>query len=156
MTPRRETRPIIVEQTYDVPTEVVWQAITDGGEMSQWFFSTIETFEATVGFETRFTVEADGVDYVHLWRVEGVVPLRALRYRWRYEGLPGDSEVLWELSSTAEGAHLKLTHTIFESFPADDPAFTRAAGVDGWTFFLRERLCGFLSTSRLGDPKPGA
>ena len=136
--------PIVVEQEYGAPPEVVWQAITDPQQMCQWFFEPIAEFDATVGFSTRFVVQCEGDDYPHLWDVTEVAAPRRLAYRWRYEGIAGDSFVTWEIDETPNGTKLTLTHTGHETFPRDDPAFSRELGVAGWTHFLQTSLKAFL------------
>jgi len=136
--------PIVVEEIYPVAPAVVWQALTDPTQMSQWFFEPIESFRPEVGFETRFTVRAFEKDFVHLWKVTEVVPLHRLAYTFDYEGYHGDAGVTWELEEVADGTRLTLTHRGVESYPRDEPAFEREAGVAGWTYFLRESLKGFL------------
>jgi len=140
-----EARPIVVTQTYPVPPEVLWQAITDPQQMPQWFFDTIEAFEPRVGFETVFVVVADGDAYTHRWTVTEVVPREKIVYRWRYDGIPGDSTVTWQLAPTAQGTRLTLTHAGGETFPQDNPVFFRETGVEGWTYFLQDSLKSFLA-----------
>ena len=136
--------PIVVEAEYEAPIEVVWTALTDPAQMPRWFFEPIAEFRPEVGFETRFTVRADGNDYVHDWRVAEVTPPKRMVLSWRYDGLPGDSTVTWELSETDGGTALRLTHKILEPFPQDDPAFHRETGLSGWKYFLQESLKAFL------------
>ncbi|MFQ5525224.1 MAG: SRPBCC domain-containing protein [Thermoanaerobaculia bacterium] len=97
-----------------------------------------------VGFETQFHVHIEGRDYLHLWQVIEVVPQTRIVYEWRYGGYPGDSVVSWELSETPSGSKLRLTHEGHETFPRDDPAFSRKAGEAGWKYFLQESLKGFI------------
>ena len=126
------TEPIVVEQAYDVPGSTVWRAITDKDQMRQWYFETMTEFKPEPGFESSFIVQCEGVDYSHLWTVTIVVPETKIAYRWRYEGYPGDSTVTWDLSDTPRGTLLKLTHSGIETFPQDDPIFSRESGVAGW------------------------
>jgi uncharacterized protein YndB with AHSA1/START domain len=104
-----DTRPIVVEETYPVDRPTVWTAITDPARMSQWYFEPIATFRPEVGFETRFTVQSQGKNWVHLWRVTEVVPESRLAYTFNYEGYEGDASVLWELWDVAGGTRLRLT-----------------------------------------------
>ena len=138
------TSPIVVEQTFDVPIAMVWKAITDKAQMPQWFFEPIADFEPRVGFETQFTVVAEGRDYQHLWKVIDVVPESRIVYAWRYGGIPGNSTVSWELSETPDGTKLRLTHSGHETFPQDNPIFKREMGVAGWKYFIQESLKAFL------------
>lgn len=136
--------PIVVEQTFRAPIAVVWKAITDTDQMRQWFFGAITEFEPELGFRTQFTVRSGDRDYAHLWNVTEVVSERKIAYDWRYGGVPGDSSVTWELSETADGTKLTLTHAGIETFPQDDPVFSRESGQAGWGYFLHDSLKAFL------------
>jgi uncharacterized protein YndB with AHSA1/START domain len=137
--------PIVVERTYRAPIASVWRAITDETEMPLWFFEPIRSFRPELGSETRFTVHNEGRDYVHAWKVTEVIPGKKIAYDWRYPGIPGESVVVWELSETADGTRLRLTHTGVETFPQDgDPAFLVESGRAGWNHFLGERLKAHL------------
>jgi uncharacterized protein YndB with AHSA1/START domain len=138
------TDPIVVEQTFNAPTAVVWRAITDPGQMRQWYFEPIVNFKPELGFESQFNVRCEERDFLHLWKVTDVVHKKRLAYRWRYDGYAGDSTVVWELSETPNGTRLLFTHVIHESFPQDDPMFSRESGQAGWDYFVRERLKAFL------------
>ena len=135
--------PIVVEQTYDAPIEVVWKAITDKDQMRQWFFKPMTEFEPEIGFETQFDVRCEGKDYLHLWKVTDVVPQKRISYQWRYGGYPGDSSVTWELSEGRDGTKLLLTHAGHETIQGD-PIFSRESGVAGWSYFLHDSLKAFL------------
>ena len=136
--------PIVVEQDFEAPISVVWKAITDQQQMPSWFFDTIEEFRPEIGFEARFNVHAEGRDFLHVWRVREVVPEQKLVYGWRYEGIPGDSTVRWELTETPTGSKLVFTHENHEPFPQDDPVFTREAGEEAWDYFIRNTLKAFV------------
>lgn len=139
-----DTKAIVVEQTFNAPIVVVWKAITDKDQMRQWFFDPIAEFEPKIGFETQFNVRCEDQEYVHLWKVTNVVPERRIAYQWRYGGYPGNSLVTWELSEVRDGTNLKLTHEGHETFPQDNPIFSRESGQAGWEYFLRESLKAFL------------
>lgn len=140
--------PIVIEETFDAPIAEVWQAIVDSEQMRMWFFDTIADFEPEVGFETRFSVRVENREYVHLWAVTDVVPGRRINYRWRYGGYSGDSSVTWELSEAANGTKLTLTHEGIETFPQDNPVFSREAGEQGWGYFIHQSLRAFLERRR--------
>lgn len=139
-----KTDPIVVEQTFNAPIAAVWKAITDAEQMRQWFFEPMEDFEPEPGFETRFNVHNEGQDYLHVWNITEVVPEKRIAYEWRYEGLPGNSIVIWELSEIPDGTKLVLTHEVHEPFPKDDPAFSRESGLAGWEYFIQQSLKAFL------------
>jgi len=136
--------PVVVEQTYDVPVDVVWKAITDKDQMRQWFFESIDGFKPDPGFETQFNVRAYDQDYLHVWKVTDVIPKKRTVYNWKYGGFPGDSFVIWELSEKPAGSKLKLTHKGYETFPKDNPVFSREATQAGWHYFICERLKAFV------------
>ncbi len=138
------TGPIVVQHTYDAPLAVVWDAITNKDQMRQWFFETMTDFQPRVGFETKFDVECEGQIFPHLWKITEVVPETRIVYDWRYGGYPGESAVTWEPSETPEGTKLTLTHSRQETFPQDNPIFSRENGEAGWGYLLHESLKDFL------------
>jgi uncharacterized protein YndB with AHSA1/START domain len=137
-------QPIVLEQSFDVSREVLWRAITERGQMIQWFFENIEAFEPEVGFHTRFVVENEGRVFPHLWHITQVVPFHKITYNWKYEGYPGDSFVTFELDEHGNKTRLKLTHTITRDFPSNIPEFTRESCLSGWDFFIRHSLKDYL------------
>lgn len=139
-----KAEPIIVEQVYRSTVEHCWQAITDENQMKQWFFPTMDSFKPQVGFETQFNVQARDKNYLHIWKVTQVVPGRKIVYSWNYGGYPGDSLVIWELTSEGHTTKLKLTCEGLETFPQDNPDFSRESCIEGWNFFLSQRLKTFL------------
>lgn len=66
--------PVIVEQLFNKSIIEVWSAITEAEQMRQWFFENIPAFEAKEGFEISFNVQANGRDYLHLWKITEVIP----------------------------------------------------------------------------------
>ncbi len=136
--------PIVAEQTFNAPIEVVWKAITDKDQMRQWFFETMTDFEPESGFETQFDVQCEDQNYPHHWKVTDVIPQKRIAYDWRYGGYPGESTVAWELSQTPNGTKLVLTHEGIETFPQDNPIFSRESTQAGWDYFLHESLKAFL------------
>jgi uncharacterized protein YndB with AHSA1/START domain len=46
------SKPIIVEESYNAPIEKVWNAITSYDEMKQWYFEEMESFRPEIGFKT--------------------------------------------------------------------------------------------------------
>ena len=143
MTP--EPSPVTSEAVYPVSVEEVWAAITDPGKMREWFFESIEDFKPEVGFETAFNVHIEeGRDFLHLWKVTGVRPNQRIEYQWRYEGIPGDLIVSWDLTEREEGTHLLLTAKGIETFDYDDPAFSRESCQGGWDYFIKQSLKQYL------------
>jgi uncharacterized protein YndB with AHSA1/START domain len=132
--------PVVVEQTFKASINAVWSAITEIDQMHQWYFENIPSFEPEVGFETQFNVQSQGRDFLHHWKVTEIVPLKKIKYSWKYEGYPGDSFVAFELFEQHNGTKLRLSTEITEDFPGDVPEFTRESCLGGWTFFIQNRL----------------
>jgi len=140
--------PIIVEQILNATVETVWKSITEIDLMRNWYFETIPSFRAEVGFETRFTVESGERVFPHVWKVTEVEPMKKIAYDWRYEGYTGDSFVVFELFEEDNATRVKLTHTVRESFPDNIPDFSRESGIAGWEFFIKKSLTEFLEDTQ--------
>jgi uncharacterized protein YndB with AHSA1/START domain len=136
--------PIVVEQDFDRSAPDVWNAITDIKEMRNWYFEDIPDFKAEPGFCSRFSVEAGDRTFVHIWHVTEVIPQREVIYSWKYEGFPGESSLSFEVSGDEHSAHLLVTAAIIKPFPDNIPEFKRQAGVEGWTYFIKDRLKNYL------------
>ena len=135
-------KPLVVERAYKASPDKVWQAITDVGQMRQWYFD-LDDFKPEIGFKFKFAGESDCAEYMHLCEVTEVEPGSKITYSWSYEGQPGISYVTWELFPDDGGTLLVLTHKGLESFP-DHKDFTRESFTGGWTYFLNEALPKFL------------
>lgn len=136
--------PIIVSQVFEASVEKVWKAITEVTQMRQWFFDNIPAFNPEVSFQTKFNVKAPSRDFLHLWTLTEVIPRQKLVYNWKYENCKGDSYVTFELTPHNEGTQLTLTVKVVADFPDDIPEFKRESCVGGWSYFIKERLYGFL------------
>ena len=136
--------PIVIKQTYNKPSSIVWDALTRPERLRGWFFDNIPDFKAEVGFEARFDIESDGRIFPHHWRVTEVDAPKKLVYDWRHPGYDGDAFVMFELVEDGDATHLTLSFHIRESFPQDIPEFKRESGVAGWTYFIQEQLKNYL------------
>ena len=53
--------PVVVERTFNVPANLVWNAITDYDQMKQWYIEGQPNRSSlSVGFETEFTITSRG------------------------------------------------------------------------------------------------
>jgi uncharacterized protein YndB with AHSA1/START domain len=136
--------PIIVEATFNSRITEVWKAITNVEEMRHWFFENIPDFKPEIGFEITFDVKSGERMFPHHWKITGVVAPRKIIYNWKYDGYPGNSNVTFEISKKGEGSHLRLIHRVTEDFPQDIPEFRRESCVDGWNYFIQDRLKKYL------------
>lgn len=137
--------PIVITQEFNVPVNRVWDAITNKEEMIKWYFEMIPAFEPVVGFETSFNViTPENKNYLHVWKVTEVIPMKKIVYNWKYKGYTGDSFVVWELTSNNNKTILNFSCHGANSFPQDNPDFTRESCTNGWIYFINQRLKEFL------------
>jgi uncharacterized protein YndB with AHSA1/START domain len=122
----------IIERTFDVPSDRVWKAITDGDEMKKWYFDFKE-FRTEVGFEFRFFGGPEDRQYEHVCVIREVIPQAKLSYSWRYEGYKGDSLVTFELFPDGDKTTLRLTHSGLDTIAVNGPDFARENFAGGWT-----------------------
>ena len=78
--------------------------------MKQWYFPQLENFKPEKGFETKFNVHHDGIDYLHIWKITDVVSLKKISIEWKYAGYSGNSLVSFELFPEGNKTRLILTH----------------------------------------------
>ncbi len=123
--------PVIISRTLNAPVSSVWKALTDIATLKKWlpFFPD---FKPEVGFETRFMLGPEGREYKHICQVTEAETEKRLTYSWRYEGIPGDAYVTFELTPNGEQTNLILTYRITEMFPLDNPDFSLKNATMGW------------------------
>jgi len=137
-------QPLRVEQTFSVPVNQVWQAITNKDKMRNWYFD-LPDFKAEVGCQFQFSGgPSPEKQYLHLCEVTEVMPDKKLTYSWRYEGYEGNSFVTFELSEQGSGSLLSLTHTGLETFPKEKPDFARSNFEEGWNAIIKTSLKNYL------------
>ena len=140
---------VVIERTFAAPVARVWKALTDVGEMKQWYFD-LKEFKPEVGFEFEFIVEHEGMTYHHLCNNIEVLPQKKLAYTWRYKGHEGNSLVTLELFADGDKTRLKLTHQGLETFPKT-PSFARKSFVEGWTQIIGSSLKEFVERDDTGQ-----
>lgn len=140
-----ETKPLIVERTYNAPIQKVWKAITDRDQMKEWYFE-LEEFKAEKGFKFQFTGGDENEQYLHECEVLFVDPPHKLSYSWAYpEHNSGYSVVTWELFEEGElKTRLRLSHEGLDSFPKNNPNFAIASFTEGWNSILGDSLKKFV------------
>lgn len=139
--------PIIVKQIFHTPIEIVWNSITELEKMHQWYFENIPSFKPEVGFKTRFNIQSGERNFLHMWEVLEVIPNKLIKYNWKYEAYPGDSNVTFELFDEKNITKLVLTVDIIEDFPQDIPEFKRESCIGGWEYFIKDRLKNYLGSA---------
>ena len=136
--------PIIVEQVFNRSAAVVWQAITNVDQMTQWFFKDIPDYIPKVGFKTQFNLQTPNRDFLHLWTITEVIPLQKIVCNWKYKDYAGDSYVTFELFESQDQTKLVLTTTVTEDFDDSIEEFKYESGLVGWNYFIKESLKYFL------------
>ncbi|HEY0091805.1 MAG TPA: SRPBCC domain-containing protein, partial [Flavobacterium sp.] len=132
---------IEMERLFQASTEKVWLALTDESQMAQWYFADTG-FKPVVGHVSQFNVHHEGTDFLHLWKVIKVTPMKKISYEWSYEGFPGNSIVTFILTEiTSDKTNLLLKHEQLDTFlPLENPQLSAANFIDGWTNFLDHSL----------------
>lgn len=141
---KKTDKPIIIKETFNVPIEELWDAITNVNRMRKWFFENIESFEPKVGFETQFIVKNKGRVFPHLWKITEVELEKRITYEWKYKGYEGNSFVTFELIESGKSSTLILTHMVTETFPQNIDEFKRESCIGGWNWFIKQRLKQYL------------
>ena len=142
-----ETAQLRIERTFNAAVEKVWRAITEIDQMKEWYFPQLSDFKAEVGFQTHFNVHHEGRDFLHIWKVKQVIPLKKISLEWKYGGYRGSSLLTFELFEMGNKTKLILTHEGLETFmPAKYPELGKENFMQGWTQFMDKGLKQFLET----------
>lgn len=136
---------IIVQQEFEVSPQLLWKYLTQLEHMQKWFFAALTSFEPTRGFKTFFTFNYNNKNFTHLWEVRDVLAQEKLCLGWQYKEYPGDSEAIFEISSSPKGAILKLTANILSPFPEMEE-FSRESMQTGWTGLIQTQLKEYVSS----------
>ena len=120
------------------PPALVWEALTDPAQLTQWAPFDADRSLATVGPVKLSTV---GTPYSADTAVKRAEPPRLLEYSW------GDQDLRWELEPLAGGTRLKLWHNIDRGYIA--------WGAAGWhvAFDVLDRLLAGEPIGRIVGPE---
>jgi len=144
-----KAQPVIVEKIFNKPIEKIWESITKPESMRQWFFDNIPDFKPDKGFSTHFDVNANGKIYPHLWKVLEVEKMKRIVIEWRYGGYTGDSTATFELIPGNNHILFRVICEGIETFPQDNPDFSRESCTAGWNYIIGTRLKEFLEKSNV-------
>ena len=136
--------PVIIEQTFQVSKNIIWDAITNIEKMKIWFFENIEEFKHEIGFQTKFNVVSGDRNFMHCWKITQVETLKKITYHWNYEGYKGDSYVYFELFTKENNTLLRVTTEVIEDFNDDIIEFKRESCIGGWNYFIKDRLKNYI------------
>ncbi len=124
-----ETLTLVIEREFPHPPQKLWRALTENPLIAQWLMNN--DFEPSVGHKFQFRADPvpnwDGIIDCEVLIVE---PLKQLSYTWGALGL--GSVVLWTLTPTPSGTHLRMEHS---GFRADQQQAYKGANY-GWQKFL--------------------
>lgn len=135
---------VIKEFIYNTSPEKLWHAISDKEKMKFWYFD-LEEFKAEIGFEFRFWGGTENRQYFHICRITDVIPVRKLCNTWSYDGIPGITELCFEINTAGDNlSKLKLSHAGFETFPRDNPDLDPKNFDKGWEYILGTSLKNYL------------
>jgi len=141
-----ESQPIVVERTFNVPASKVWNAITRKEEMKIWYFDLAE-FRPEPGFQFQFSGgPAPERQYLHLCEIIEAIPEKKLSHSWRYDGIPGNTIVTFEMTEKDGKTLLRLVHQGIETFPADNEDLLIGNFIAGWNSIINESLKNYLES----------
>lgn len=138
-----ENKPLIIEQEFRAPVELLWRAITDKELMKKWYFD-IPDFNLELGAKFHFEGSAEEMCYEHLCEILEIVPFKKLKYSWKYKGYKGLSFVTFELEPMGNITKLKLTHEGLETLPSDNAHFKKGNFIQGWRFLIQKSLLEYM------------
>src|SRR3989442_4339864 len=138
---QEETIEIKKSIVIDASPEVVFKAITDPNELTNWFPDNA-IFDGRVGGKVRFTFNKEKSkeldrDYSREGTVTEFIPNKKVSYTWQLKGTPEfhESTVTWELEEIeANKTKVELVHSGFIGNEEGKLSFTEHD--KGWSYFL--------------------
>jgi uncharacterized protein YndB with AHSA1/START domain len=130
-------RTLVIERVFAHSPEKIWRALTEGPLLAQWLMSN--DFKPAVGHRFQFRADPKpNWNGVIDCEVQIVEPARRLAYSWGALGV--GSVVLWTLTPTEGGTHLRMEQSGFG--PGQDANYKGANY--GWQKFIGnlERVVG--------------
>ena len=125
------------------PADVVWNAITQAGQMKQWYFR-ISNFEAKKGeifdFIVSISDDEGDHDFRHLFKIIEVVPNKKLKHTWEHPGhSAGTSTLTWELTPQKDSTKVTLTHVGIEDITDEKSKyFNKNSYIASWEHYLQK------------------
>ena len=132
-------------QFINAPAGTVWQALTEPSQMKEWYFD-IPDFELRTGASFNFYEPGTMRKYHHRCTVKEIVACRKLVHSWAYPlHSAGETLLVWELTETAHGTEVKITHSALENIASAGDEFSSASCQAGWDEILAS-LKNFVET----------
>lgn len=129
----------VMEKTYPADAEKVWKSLTDPREMRHWYFN-LPGFKPEVGYQFEFTGGTDDIQYRHFCEVTEAIPAKLLSYTWRYEDIPADSHVRFEIYPEGNSTRVRMTHSGIDSFAKFNPDLHPKNFEEGWKDIMGRML----------------
>jgi uncharacterized protein YndB with AHSA1/START domain len=129
--------------------EIVFRAITDPAELTNWF-PDHAILEPTIGgkvnlsFYREKSAAEHNRDFFQEWKVKEFIPNKKISYTWRFRDVPEFTETLvtWELEGIDPNkTKVVLTHSGFTG--KETGKFSSKEFDNGWAYFLDrlEKYC---------------
>jgi uncharacterized protein YndB with AHSA1/START domain len=123
------TRSLVIEREMPHSPEKIWRALTEGPLIAEWLMTN--DFKPVVGHRFSFrSTPVPGWNGIIDSEVLVVEPASRLSYGWASMGL--ESVVIWTLTPTAGGTHVRMEQS---GFPSEESASYKGARY-GWTSFI--------------------
>src|SRR5579862_9846511 len=104
------TRTLVIEKEMPHPPEKVWRALTQAPLIEAWLMTN--DFQPVVGHKFTFrSTPVPNWNGIINSEVLVIEPNKKLSYRWGALGL--DSAVVWTLTPTSSGTHVRMEHSGF-------------------------------------------
>ena len=119
------------------PPQVVFRALTDEKELTNWFPNQGAVLEARVGgmLEFRF-LRPDGEKHAFRGRILEIIPEKKLSYSWNTASSQDKGTITWTLEPKGSGTQVSLLH---HGFDPDNPFHRESHRLmsSGWPGVLR-------------------
>jgi uncharacterized protein YndB with AHSA1/START domain len=129
MTTTAPTHSVVIEREMPHPPEKIWRALTEGRLIDEWLMKN--DFQPVVGHRFSFrATPVPGWNGIIEGEVLAVEQNSRLSYSWSSMGM--ESVVIWTLTPTGSGTHVRMEHA---GFPSEESASYKGAKY-GWTSFI--------------------
>lgn len=139
-----------IERIYNVPVELVWQAITNKAMMKEWYFDFAEDFKLEVGavFEWKAGDTKDK-QWLHRGEMLEIIPNQKLSHTWEYPGYSGSSKLTSNLSKIDDATtKVLLVHEFTFPFDSTVAALKKENFEMGWNHIINISLGEYLNKKK--------
>jgi len=122
----------------DAPPAIVFSALTDEKELTQWFPNQGAVLEARVGGAVEFKfLRPDGAKHTMRGKILEIIPGSKLSYSWKFDSAPDLGEVVTWTLEPVDGSKTRVTllHTGFKK-PSQEDIESGMSLEAGWSHFI--------------------